>query len=244
MNQDKMKLMQILKNLERDYNDGLISEEKYIYLSNQYRHKIDTIDTSNRIRTMQGKKKVSPRPYSRYEDANYQKSRDEDERLVEKYIHNPESYNINSRGKKTKSGGTSPWYIALAVIFLLFAFGAGISFGIFSENTNSDVGDIITASATINDTAFPEVKQTYKYNRTSNYTKYSSNSYSSDYSSGSSYNSYNSYGGSGYSSGSSGYSSGSSGYSSGGSGYSSGGSSYSSGGSGYSSGGSGSVSID
>ena len=55
MNQDKQKLMQILKNLERDYNDGLISEEKYIYLSNQYKHKIDTVDASNRIRTMQGK---------------------------------------------------------------------------------------------------------------------------------------------------------------------------------------------
>ena len=55
MSQDKQKLMQILNNLEKDYEDGLISEEKYIYLSNQYKHKIETIDVSNRIRAMQGR---------------------------------------------------------------------------------------------------------------------------------------------------------------------------------------------
>ena len=33
MNPDREKLMQILKNLERDYEAGLISEEKYIFLS-------------------------------------------------------------------------------------------------------------------------------------------------------------------------------------------------------------------
>ena len=239
MNQDKKKLMQILDNLERDYNDGLISEEKYIYLSNQYKHKIDTIGASNRIRTMQGKKKVAPPSSSRYADDNYQKNRDEDERLVEKFIHNPESYNINSKRRQNKSSGTSPWYIVLAVVFLLLAFGAGISFGIFSGGFDNDVGDIITTGATINDTAFPEVKTTYKSNYTSNYTKYSSNSYSSGSSSYGSSNSYSS-GGSSYSSGGSSYSDGGSSYSGGGS--SSGGSSYSGGGS--SSGGSGQVSIE
>ena len=230
MNQDKKKLMQILDNLERDYNDGLISEEKYIYLSNQYKHKIDTIGASNRIRTMQGKKKVAPPSSSRYADDNYQKSRDEDERLVEKFIHNPESYNVNSKKRQAKSSGTSPWYIVLAVFFLLIAFAAGISFGIFSGTFDNDVGDMITAGATINDTAFPEVKTTYK----SNYTKYNS---SNSYSSGSS-----SYGSSSYSSSGSSYSSGGSSYSGGGSSYSdggsSGGSSYSGGGSSYSGGGS------
>ena len=185
---------------------------------------------------MQGKKKVAAPSYSKYADDNYQKSRDEDERLVEKYIHNPESYNINSKGKKAKKSGTSPWYIALAIIFLLLAFGAGISFGIFSGGFDNDVGDIITTSATINDTAFPEVKSTYKSNHTSNYTKYGSSSYSSGSSSyGSSYS-----GGSSYSSGGSSYSDGGSSYSSGGSSYSDGGSSYSGGGSSYSGGGSGS----
>ena len=55
MSQDKQKLMQILNNLEKDYEEGLISEEKFIYLSNQYKHKIETIDVSNRIRAMQGR---------------------------------------------------------------------------------------------------------------------------------------------------------------------------------------------
>ena len=58
MNPDRKKLMQILSNLERDYEAGLISEEKYLYLSDQYRHKIETIEVSDRIRAMQGKEET------------------------------------------------------------------------------------------------------------------------------------------------------------------------------------------
>lgn len=58
MNPDRKKLMQILDNLQRDYEAGLISEEKYLYLSDQYRHKIETIEVSDRIRAMQGKEET------------------------------------------------------------------------------------------------------------------------------------------------------------------------------------------
>ena len=155
MSQDKQKLMQILNNLEKDYEDGLISEEKYIYLSNQYKHKIETIDVSNRIRAMQGRKGSDES--SRYaRDRNRaRRSREEDENLVRKYIQNPESYTFSKPEKKEEK--TSPWYSVLAIVFLLVAFGVGITFGISTFGIDGNIPDIIGGTATINDTAFPQV---------------------------------------------------------------------------------------
>ena len=175
MNPDRKKLMQILHNLERDYEAGLISEEKYLYLSDQYRHKIETIEVSDRIRAMQGKEETPSSIKSRYDDS--QKYREEKEKLVRKYIHNPETYTVSK--KVEESSSTSPWYIALAVVFLLVAFGAGITFGMSSIGLGGDVGDMLSAGATINDTAFPEVKvnKSLSYNYTKSYsntTKYGS----------------------------------------------------------------------
>ena len=117
MNPDRKKLMQILKNLDRDYEAGLISEEKYLYLSDQYRHKIETIEVSDRIRAMQGKEET---PSSlNYKDDISDRYHEEKEQLVRKYIHNPETYNIS---KKPQESTRSPWFVALAVVFLLIAF--------------------------------------------------------------------------------------------------------------------------
>ena len=175
MNPDRKKLMQILDNLQRDYEAGLISEEKYLYLSDQYRHKIETIEVSDRIRAMQGKEETPSSIRSRHDDS--QKYREEKEKLVRKYIHNPETYTVSK--KEEESSTTSPWYIALAVVFLLVAFGAGITFGMSSIGLDGDVGNMLSASATINDTAFPEVKvnKSLSYNYTKSYsntTKYGS----------------------------------------------------------------------
>ncbi|AMK15987.1 hypothetical protein [Methanobrevibacter olleyae] len=251
MNPDMKKLMQILKNLERDYEAGLISEEKYIYLSDQYKHKIKTIEVSDRIRAMQGKEETHSSLNSKYNDSS-DKNREEKEQLVRKYIHNPESYTVSSKTKESSS--TSSWFIALAVVFLLVAFGAGIIFGMSSIGLEGDVTNMLTGSATINDTAFPEVKinKSLSFNYTKSYsntTKYGSSSDddsssnssrpSSDEDSGSSGSSSGSSGG-GSSSGGSSSDSGSSGSSSGssGGGSSSGGSSSDSGSSGSSGGGS------
>ena len=184
MNPDRKKLMQILSNLERDYEAGLISEEKYLYLSDQYRHKIETIEVSDRIRAMQGKEETPSSIKSRYDDS--QKYREEKEKLVRKYIHNPETYTVSK--KPEESSSTSPWYIALAVVFLLVAFGAGITFGMSSIGLGGDVGDIISAGATINDTAFPEVKvnKSLSYNYTKSYSNTTTYGSSDDSSSSSS----------------------------------------------------------
>lgn len=95
MNPDRKKLMQILDNLQRDYEAGLISEEKYLYLSDQYRHKIETIEVSDRIRAMQGKEETPSSIRSRHDDS--QKYREEKEKLVRKYIHNPETYTVSKK---------------------------------------------------------------------------------------------------------------------------------------------------
>ena len=172
MSQDKQKLMQILNNLEKDYEEGLISEEKFIYLSNQYKHKIETIDVSNRIRAMQGRKGSDES--SRYARDRIQegcdrfcsyciipyargpvRSREEDENLVRKYIQNPESYTFSKPEKKEEK--SSPWYSVLAIVFLLVAFGVGITFGISTFGIDGSIPDIIGGTATINDTAFPQV---------------------------------------------------------------------------------------
>ena len=169
MNPDRKKLMQILKNLEEDYQAGLISEEKYHYLVDQYRHKIETIEVSDRIRAMQGKEETPSSLNSR--DDISDKYREEKEQLVRKYIHNPESYSVSKKPKESTL--TSPWFVALAVIFLLIAFGAGITFGMTNISLDGDVTHMLSGSATINDTAFPEVEVNKTY--TSNYTKSYSN---------------------------------------------------------------------
>ena len=196
MNPDRKKLMQILKNLERDYEAGLISEEKYRFLYDQYMHKINTIEVSDRIRAMQGKEETPSSFNSRYDVSD--KYREEKEQLVRKYVHNPETYSVS---KKPESSSTNPWYVAFAVIFLLLAFGAGITFGMTNINLDGDVTHMLSGSgATINDTAFPEVKinKTLTHNYTKSYSNVSYGSY--DDSSSSSSSSYSN-GGSSYSGG-------------------------------------------
>ena len=144
-------------------------------MSQQYRHKIETIEVSDRIRAMQGKEETPSSIKSRYDDS--QRYREEKEKLVRKYIHNPESYTVTK--KEEESSSTSPWYIALAVIFLLVAFGAGISFGMSSIGVDGDVADMLSGhDAKINDTAFPEVKvnKSLSYNYTKSYSNTTSTS--------------------------------------------------------------------
>ena len=204
MNQDRKKLMQILRNLERDYEAGLISEEKYLYLSDQYRHKIKTIEVSDRIRAMQGKEET-PSSLNSNDDIS-DRYREEKEQLVRKYIHNPETYSVSNEPKESTK--TSPWYIVLAVVFLLIAFGAGITFGMSSIGLDGDVTHMLAGGATINDTAFPEVKvnKSLSHNYTKSYSNTTSYGSSSDDSSDSSYSSSSSSsssGGGSYSDGSS-----------------------------------------
>ena len=109
---------------------------KKFFMSNQYKHKIETIDVSNRIRAMQGRKGSDES--SRYaRDRNRaRRSREEDENLVRKYIQNPESYTFSKPEKKEEK--SSPWYSVLAIVFLLVAFGVGITFGMRQKDKEEE----------------------------------------------------------------------------------------------------------
>ena len=119
--------------------------------------------------------------------------------------------------KKSKGGA-----IAIGAIFtivLLVAFGAGIATGIFNmgvDGSSNGISELVGAGASINDTAFPIVKEDIKptYNSTSYYKSNTSSYSSSDYSSDSS----SDYSGGSSSGGSDSGGSGSGGSSSGGSG--------------------------
>ena len=77
----------------------MISEEKYLYLSDQYKHKIETIEVSDRIRAMQGKEETPSSLNSKHVDS--QKYREEKEKLVRKYIHNPETYTVSKKEEES-----------------------------------------------------------------------------------------------------------------------------------------------
>ena len=106
MSQDRKKLMQILKNLERDYDAGLISEEKYIYLSDQYKHKIETIEVSDRIRAMQGKEETPSSLH--HNETQSEEYRQEKEKLVRKFIHNPETFTTTKKAEENSPHPDNP----------------------------------------------------------------------------------------------------------------------------------------
>jgi hypothetical protein len=238
MSHDKEKLLMILNNLEQDYRAGNISQEKYDYLSEEYNRKLQTLDVSDRIRVMQGRPNdESPSPNIQ-EDLD--KSKKEDQELVNKFIIN------NDKPKKEHKPLSNGAIIALATLFLIVAFGAGISFGVFNFDFNGSAASMF-GQATISDSAFPVVVANTTPTNTTNISStndnYNQSSYvSSDTSSSSDTSQTTDSGSSSGDSGSSSGGSGSGGSSSGGSGSGSGGSSSggsSSGGSGSSSGGSG-----
>jgi uncharacterized membrane protein YgcG len=94
--------------------------------------------------------------------------------LVQKYIINPKK-DDSKYTKKKNSGMDSGTFKLLLVLILVVAFTAGIAYGIFNLDfgTVSDSGTV----AIVSDTAFPEVKEVAKVNKTAkNYdSSYSSN---------------------------------------------------------------------
>ena len=220
MSQYKEKLLMILNNLEQDYRAGNISQEKYDYLSEEYNHKLQTIAVTDRIRSMQGR--VDDAPSNNLTQEDLEKSKKEDQELVNKFVFNEEKPKKKSR---SLSNGA---IIAIATLFLIAAFGAGISFGVFNFDFNGNAASMF-GQVTISDSAFPAVVANTTPTNTTNITttndNYNQSSYisSSDSSSSSSTQTTNSSSGGSSSGGSSSGGSSSGGSSSGGS--SSGGSS-------------------
>ncbi|WP_413824798.1 MULTISPECIES: endoglucanase [unclassified Methanobrevibacter] len=148
MNQDKEKLLMILNNLEQDYRSGNISQEKYDYLSEQYNRKLEAINVSERIRTMQGRPNDDSSTNSLQESID--KDNEEDQELIEKFI-----VKTNKPKKKSKPLGNGA-IIAIATLCLIVAFGTGIGFGVFNFDFNGNAVSMF-GQASISDSAFPVV---------------------------------------------------------------------------------------
>lgn len=198
MSDDREKLLGIMNSLESDYKSGKISAEKYSYFRSKYEDKLNSIDArdaTKRIRSMQGKPSSDTRKRRSKKPTKNKRKQEQD--LVQKYIINPkksdERYNKNK-----KSAMDSGTFKLLLILILVIGFTAGTAYGIFNFDFGSiSQGDTV---AVVDDTAFPEFKETAKVNSTKtyyNYTSYSNSSYSNSYSdsnvettSDSSYNQY------------------------------------------------------
>lgn len=198
MSDDREKLLGIMNSLESDYKSGKISAEKYSYFRSKYEDKLNSIDArdaTKRIRSMQGKPSSDTRKRRNKKPTRNKRKQEQD--LVQKYIINPkksdERYNKNK-----KSAMDSGTFKLLLILILVIGFTAGTAYGIFNFDFGSiSQGDTV---AVVDDTAFPEFKETANVNSTKtyyNYTSYSNSSYSNSYSdsnvettSDSSYNQY------------------------------------------------------
>ncbi|MDR0900269.1 MAG: hypothetical protein LBM26_01275 [Methanobrevibacter sp.] len=139
-----------MKELEKDYQEGHISKEKYQYLHKEYQSRLATINATDKVRTMQSRKKPinSKTKTSHRNMADSSKIKDKD--LVDKYVVNAgknqkQDINISNKGK----------YAIIAVVFLIMAFMGGISFGLFNDFQATSPANVVV---TINDSAFPEVE--------------------------------------------------------------------------------------
>jgi len=149
ISQDKEKLLKLLKELEDDYHTGNISDNKYKYLSKQYEDRLSDITAVDRIRAMQGKKVVEKPVMSSSKRQMAEKSKEEDEKLVDKYVVKTEKEKKESRTFNKRI------FAVISIVCLFIAFTAGIGFGIF--NFDFQPTDPTIVAVTVNETAFPAV---------------------------------------------------------------------------------------
>lgn len=152
MSPDREKLIRVMESLDADFRAGKISEDKYRYFYSKYADKLNAMNASNRIRTMQGKKS-KPNTYSskrtRAED-----NRREEQKLVQKYIVDPKKGDESK--KRNNSSMDSGISKVIIVLILAIAFTAGIAFGVFGFDFNDM--SVVNAAAIVEDSAFPDVE--------------------------------------------------------------------------------------
>ena len=167
MPNDREKLLKIMSNLESDYRSGKISAEKYSYFRSKYEDKLNTIDAeaaTRKIRSMQGKPSANTKKKStrKKKSKSVKKKRKEEQDLVQKYIVDPKKGDRQFKEKKPPvDNGT---FKLIVLLVLVVGFTAGVAYGIFNfdSETISETGVV----ATVEDTAFPEVKEVLKTNTT------------------------------------------------------------------------------
>lgn len=145
ISQDEEKLLKLLEELEEEYHAGNISDDKYKYLSKQYGDRLSDIDAVARIRAMQGKKVVEKQVIYSSKKEIAEKSKEEDEELIDKYVVKTEEEARESKAYNKRI------FALISIVCLIAAFSAGIGFGIF----NFDFQFTDSVVVTVNESAFP-----------------------------------------------------------------------------------------
>lgn len=154
---EKQKILNVMKRLERDYKEGNISPKKYKYYMAKYQDKLSYLnknEATNRIRSMQGKPTPDLRSNRQRYDAAKNRRRREESDLVQKYIINPKKgdKDLNKKEKKPMDSGT---YKLLVVLILAIGFTAGMAVGVFGLDF-SDLS-VVNSNALVEDTSFPDL---------------------------------------------------------------------------------------
>lgn len=148
---DKEKITKILKELEKEYNNGNISKAHYTIQKRQLNQQLDAFNVADRVRKLQGKEVTERSTKPPVDDE------EEKQELFKKYITTPglkEKKIITEKISQNKM---------IAVAILIGAFVIGIGFGIYALNIPGQVSSIPLFT---NDSAFPP----YVLNNTSNIT--------------------------------------------------------------------------
>lgn len=163
MSRDKQRLLQIMDSLDADYQSGKISEDKYRYFRSKYMAKLNNIERSN-----QPLKADIPRSIRK----NPLKPKNEEEKLIEKFILNPKKQNkplkVKPKPKKPSEPMDSSTFKLALVLILVVGFTVGIAIGVFGF----DFGDlgVMSVDAVVTDTVFPDVPVVVPTNQTTNHT--------------------------------------------------------------------------
>lgn len=145
ISQDKQELLRILKELEKDFEEGKISEKNYRLLSKQYISKLENLDTANRIKNMMGQDEEESIRKEQIARNMAQRNKRENDDLINRYVSNP-------RTKRKASSSNKNQYLLIGGVFLLAAAVLGVFFAVGALGSTN----IGLPTLTVEESAFPE----------------------------------------------------------------------------------------
>jgi hypothetical protein len=142
---DKEKIIRSLQELEFDYSQGNIARKAYISQKRELNEQLETFETADRIKRLQGKGQVE-KPLEYWTEKEEEKKKQEErELLLQRYISSP---NPKSKEKSIFTGRGKTFL----AVFLVVAFFVGTGFGVlFMQSPSESSG----ASLIANESAFP-----------------------------------------------------------------------------------------
>ncbi|BAW31925.1 MAG TPA: hypothetical protein PLO64_00595 [Methanothermobacter sp.] len=148
-------LLHRLRELEKNWKAGEISESKYRMLKREYQRELDAIEAAERIKRMQGRS-THEKPLDHWiEKTREEEEAREKEELIKKYVKKPTPMKEPERPRNALK--------MVGVLLLALAFFIGSGFGLYLLNLGSDQ----TGTVLVNESAFPTF--TINHTNTTNY---------------------------------------------------------------------------